>query len=43
MLHALALMREQRLQDFGEIVILFNSDEERGSLGSRRLIQLTPV
>lgn len=38
-LHALALMRELRLQDFGEIVVLFNSDEERGSMGSRRLIQ----
>lgn len=33
-------MLEQPSRGFGEVVVLFNSDEERGSLGSKQLIRL---
>ena len=37
-LHALKLMKARGLNGFGEIVVMFNTDEERGSFGSRELI-----
>lgn len=37
-LHALRLLKARAMNDFGEIVVLFNTDEERGSFGSRDLI-----
>lgn len=39
LLHALKLLKAQGFQDFGTITALFNTDEERGSFGSRDLIQ----
>ena len=38
-LHALAMLQAGRFADFGEITVLFNTDEEKGSFGSRVLIQ----
>ncbi len=38
-LHTLALLKAANFQDFGTITILFNTDEEKGSFGSRDLIQ----
>jgi glutamate carboxypeptidase len=38
-LHALKLIKARDFQSFGTITVLFNSDEEKGSLGSRDLIQ----
>lgn len=37
-LHTLRLLKARGLDGFGEIVVLFNTDEERGSFGSRDLI-----
>ncbi len=37
-LHTLRLLKARAMNDFGEIVVLFNTDEERGSFGSRELI-----
>ncbi|WP_295537932.1 glutamate carboxypeptidase [uncultured Pseudacidovorax sp.] len=38
-LHALQLLKARGFQDFGSITVLFNTDEEKGSFGSRDLIQ----
>ncbi|MEO9102941.1 MAG: glutamate carboxypeptidase [Burkholderiaceae bacterium] len=38
-LHALKLLRERGFEDYGTITVLFNTDEEKGSFGSRDLIQ----
>jgi glutamate carboxypeptidase len=38
-LHTLALLKARNFQDFGAITVMFNTDEERGSFGSRDLIQ----
>lgn len=38
-LHALELLKARGFQDFGEITVMFNTDEERGSFGSRDLIR----
>lgn len=38
-LHALQLLRERGVRDFGTITVVFNTDEEKGSFGSRDLIQ----
>ncbi|RZM04236.1 MAG: M20/M25/M40 family metallo-hydrolase [Variovorax sp.] len=38
-LHALRLLRTYGFRDFGSITVLFNTDEEKGSFGSRDLIQ----
>jgi glutamate carboxypeptidase len=38
-LHTLALLKARGFQDFGVITVMFNTDEERGSFGSRDLIQ----
>jgi glutamate carboxypeptidase len=38
-LHALALLKARGFQEFGVITVLFNTDEERGSTGSRALIE----
>jgi glutamate carboxypeptidase len=38
-LHALRLLKAQGFQDFGSITVMFNTDEEKGSFGSRDLIQ----
>lgn len=37
--HSIRLLRTLGFGDFGELVVLFNPDEERGSLGSRDLIR----
>ena len=34
-LHAMKLLKQRDFKDFGQITLLFTSDEERGSLGSR--------
>ncbi len=39
MLHALRLLRAQGFSGFGTITAMFNTDEEKGSFGSRDLIQ----
>ena len=39
MLHALRLLQASGFKQWGEIVVMFNTDEERGSFGSRALIQ----
>lgn len=39
MLHALRLLKARGFQDFGVITAMFNTDEEKGSFGSRDLIQ----
>lgn len=38
-LHTLKLLKARGFNDFATITVLFNTDEERGSLGSRDLIQ----
>lgn len=38
-LHALRLLKAQGFQDYGSITVMFNTDEEKGSFGSRDLIQ----
>jgi glutamate carboxypeptidase len=38
-LHTLKLLKARNFQDFGTLTVLFNTDEEKGSLGSRDLIQ----
>ncbi|HEY8361229.1 MAG TPA: glutamate carboxypeptidase [Ramlibacter sp.] len=38
-LHTLRLLKARGFQGYGEIVVLFNTDEEKGSFGSRDLIQ----
>lgn len=38
-LHALRVLKAQGFQDFGSIGVMFNTDEEKGSFGSRDLIQ----
>lgn len=38
-LHTLALLKARNFRDFGQITVLFNTDEEHGSFGSRELIQ----
>ena len=38
-LHTLKLLRERGFEDYGTIAVLFNTDEEKGSFGSRDLIQ----
>ena len=38
-LHTLRLLKSQGLTDHGPITVMFNTDEERGSFGSRALIQ----
>lgn len=38
-LHTLKLLKQRGFQDFGKITVMFNTDEERGSFGSRDLIQ----
>jgi glutamate carboxypeptidase len=38
-LHTLRLLKARGFNDWGELVVLFNTDEERGSFGSRALIQ----
>ncbi|MBU6271724.1 MAG: M20/M25/M40 family metallo-hydrolase [Betaproteobacteria bacterium] len=40
-LHALRLLQARGFQDFAEITVLVNTDEERGSNGSRALIEAT--
>jgi glutamate carboxypeptidase len=37
--HALRLLKARGFEDFGSITVLFNTDEEKGSFGSRDLIQ----
>ena len=38
-LHTLKLLKTYGFRDFGSITVLFNTDEEKGSFGSRDLIQ----
>lgn len=38
-LHSLALLKQMKFQDYGTITVLFNTDEEKGSHGSKDLIQ----
>ncbi len=38
-LHTLKLLKDRSFADWGELVVMFNTDEERGSFGSRALIQ----
>lgn len=38
-LHTLRLLKARGFDDFGAITVLFNTDEERGSVGSRELIR----
>jgi glutamate carboxypeptidase len=38
-LHTLKLLKARNFHDFGTLTVLFNTDEEKGSLGSRDLIQ----
>lgn len=38
-LHSLKLLKEYGFRDFSTITVLFNTDEEKGSFGSRDLIQ----
>jgi glutamate carboxypeptidase len=40
-LHSLKLLNEMNYDDYGTITVLFNADEEKGSFGSRDLIQET--
>lgn len=40
-LHTLKLLQQRGWRDYGVITVLFNTDEERGSNGSRELIQRT--
>jgi glutamate carboxypeptidase len=38
-LHTLQLLKARGFQDYGQITVMFNTDEERGSFGSRDLIR----
>lgn len=38
-LHTLKLLKDRGFEDFGTITVLLNTDEEKGSFGSRDLIQ----
>ncbi len=38
-LHTLKLLKARGFEDFGTLTVLFNTDEEKGSFGSRDLIQ----
>jgi glutamate carboxypeptidase len=38
-LHTLKLLKDYGVRDYGTITVLFNTDEEKGSFGSRDLIQ----
>jgi glutamate carboxypeptidase len=38
-LHALRLLKASGFNQWGELIVMFNTDEERGSFGSRALIQ----
>jgi acetylornithine deacetylase/succinyl-diaminopimelate desuccinylase-like protein len=38
-LHVMKLLKQRDFNDFGQITLLFTSDEERGSVGSRDLIR----
>ncbi|HOW47615.1 MAG: glutamate carboxypeptidase [Rubrivivax sp.] len=38
-LHTLRLLKARGFDGFGELVVMFNTDEEKGSFGSRALIQ----
>jgi glutamate carboxypeptidase len=38
-LHTLRLLKARAFQDYGSITVMFNTDEETGSFGSRDLIQ----
>ncbi len=38
-LHSLRILKQRGFKDFGAITVVFNTDEERGSLGSRDLIK----
>ena len=38
-LHALELLQMQNFSNYGKITVLFNTDEEKGSFGSRDLIE----
>ncbi len=38
-IHTLRLLKARGFEDFGSITVLFNTDEEKGSFGSRDLIQ----
>jgi glutamate carboxypeptidase len=38
-LHTLKVLRELNFRDYGSITVMFNTDEEKGSFGSRDLIQ----
>jgi glutamate carboxypeptidase len=38
-IHTLKVLKDRDFQGFGSITVLFNTDEERGSFGSRDLIQ----
>ena len=38
-LHALKLLHARGFKDFGQITVMFNTDEEKGSFGSRDLIR----
>lgn len=38
-LHTLRLLKSRGFEDFGSLTVLFNTDEEKGSFGSRDLIQ----
>lgn len=38
-LHSLKLLQARGFKDFGSITVMFNTDEEKGSFGSRDLIQ----
>ncbi len=40
-LHAMKILKARGYSDFAQITMLFNSDEERGSVGSRELIRQT--
>ncbi len=38
-LHTLKLLKDYGVRDYGSVTVLFNTDEEKGSFGSRDLIQ----
>lgn len=38
-LHSLKVLRELNFRSYGSITVMFNTDEEKGSFGSRELIQ----
>jgi glutamate carboxypeptidase len=39
MIHAIKLLKARGFQDYGQLTVLINTDEERGSVGSRAMIQ----